>query len=233
MKKTKKNSPKQKLPLFALPQKVMMFSDDKSSQRQLVTLYNPYDFSIKYRVLSNYPDDYIIQEPEGIVKSRSSMDLILRHKKPHHSDCLNRKDRFKVFIYESYGENKRGAELGIAEFQCSLSANSKENDSKSGGNAAGYDDFFKQVSGVERDGEGRPRLERSFSSASSLALEEAGMRRPSLIYICLVVLCVIGLSVPDVNNKSPTLPWWCHSNENQRLVASYILGLLTIFLLRP
>ena len=37
-----------KLPVFVFPTKLNFIIDDKTSYKQSLTLYNPYDFTIKY-----------------------------------------------------------------------------------------------------------------------------------------------------------------------------------------
>jgi len=38
-----------KLPLFVFPTSLNFYSDDPSSHQQLLTVYNPYNFSLKYK----------------------------------------------------------------------------------------------------------------------------------------------------------------------------------------
>jgi len=38
-----------KLPLFVFPTLLNFYSDDPTSHQQLLTLYNPYNFSLKYK----------------------------------------------------------------------------------------------------------------------------------------------------------------------------------------
>ena len=37
------------LPVFTFPNSLQFFADDKDSLRQILTVYNPYDFPIKFR----------------------------------------------------------------------------------------------------------------------------------------------------------------------------------------
>ena len=38
-----------KLPVFVFPSALTFFSDDQSSHKQVLTLYNPYDFPLKFK----------------------------------------------------------------------------------------------------------------------------------------------------------------------------------------
>jgi len=38
-----------KLPVFVFPSNLTFYSDDQASHKQVLTLYNPYDFSLKFK----------------------------------------------------------------------------------------------------------------------------------------------------------------------------------------
>lgn len=38
-----------KLPVFVFPQNITFFLDDQSTHKQVLTLYNPYDFPVKFK----------------------------------------------------------------------------------------------------------------------------------------------------------------------------------------
>lgn len=38
-----------KLPVFVFPQNIIFFLDDQSTHKQVLTLYNPYDFPIRFK----------------------------------------------------------------------------------------------------------------------------------------------------------------------------------------
>lgn len=38
-----------KLPVFVFPTSLNFYLDDQSSQKQVLTLYNPYEFTVKFR----------------------------------------------------------------------------------------------------------------------------------------------------------------------------------------
>lgn len=43
-----------KLPVFVFPEELKFTSEDESAHKQILTLYNPYDFNIKFQSMSNY-----------------------------------------------------------------------------------------------------------------------------------------------------------------------------------
>lgn len=38
-----------KLPVFVFPQNITFYLDDQSTHKQILTLYNPYDFPVKFK----------------------------------------------------------------------------------------------------------------------------------------------------------------------------------------
>lgn len=38
-----------RLPVFVFPQSIAFFLDDQSTHKQVLTLYNPYDFPIRFK----------------------------------------------------------------------------------------------------------------------------------------------------------------------------------------
>ena len=38
-----------KLPVFVFPSSLTFYTDDQSSHKQVLTLYNPYDFALKFK----------------------------------------------------------------------------------------------------------------------------------------------------------------------------------------
>jgi hypothetical protein len=63
------------LPIHVYPQSFNFIADDTNTHRQVITLFNPHDYSIRYKVLTNEPKKYTVAEPEGTLKAKSSTDL--------------------------------------------------------------------------------------------------------------------------------------------------------------
>jgi hypothetical protein len=42
-----------KLPVFVFPQNITFYLDDQSTHKQILTLYNPYDFPVKFKGMIN------------------------------------------------------------------------------------------------------------------------------------------------------------------------------------
>lgn len=53
-----------RLPVFVFPTNLVFYSDDPQSHTRVVTIYNPYDFPLNYKMMSTDPNKYSVTEPE-------------------------------------------------------------------------------------------------------------------------------------------------------------------------
>ena len=60
-------TPDRPVHVFVSPNTLTFISQDYSSHKQVLTLYNPYDFKFKYKVLCTAQTKYTMLESEGIV----------------------------------------------------------------------------------------------------------------------------------------------------------------------
>ncbi|KAG5328703.1 MSPD1 protein, partial [Acromyrmex charruanus] len=88
-----------KLPIFVFPQSITFYLDDQSTHKQVLTLYNPYEFPVKFRVLCTAPYKYQVVDPEGIIKASSCVDIVVRHTAILANNC-NVIDKFRIHMHE-------------------------------------------------------------------------------------------------------------------------------------
>ncbi|CDQ94735.1 unnamed protein product [Oncorhynchus mykiss] len=90
-------SPPSPLPIFLFPSELVFYSDQRSSHRRVLTLYNPYTFTIRFKMLCTAPSLYSVAEAEGSVRAKSCVDLVVRHQdvSPRH---WGRRDRFRLEV---------------------------------------------------------------------------------------------------------------------------------------
>lgn len=113
-----------KLPVFVFPQSVTFFLDNQATHKQVLTLYNPYDFPVKFEgispiysfnvnlpfthlcltlhyilVLCTAPNKYKVVDPKGTIKARCCVDIVIRHTAPLASNC-NVIDKFRIHMQE-------------------------------------------------------------------------------------------------------------------------------------
>lgn len=106
-----------KVPVFVSPQSLTFSLDDKSSHRQIITLFNPYDFPVRFKgksrntviahvttfslfyclpiVFCTCTKKYTVVEPEGSISASSRVDIVVRHNAPAPAFCDIR-DKFRI-----------------------------------------------------------------------------------------------------------------------------------------
>lgn len=47
--RTRNSQREKKLPVFVFPEELKFHSDDEAAHKQILTLYNPYDFNVKFQ----------------------------------------------------------------------------------------------------------------------------------------------------------------------------------------
>jgi len=64
-----------KLPVFVFPEELQFVAEDESAHKQVLTVYNPYEFNIRFQVLSNTPHKYAVVEAQGSIKPHCCVDM--------------------------------------------------------------------------------------------------------------------------------------------------------------
>ncbi|KAF7237429.1 Motile sperm domain-containing protein 1 [Varanus komodoensis] len=113
------------LPVFVFPTELIFYADDQSTHKQVLTLYNPYEFALKFKVLCTTPNKYVVVDPAGAVKPQCCVDIVIRHRdvRPCHYGVI---DKFRLQVSE---QSQRKA-LGRKEVIATLLPTSKEQQQK-------------------------------------------------------------------------------------------------------
>ncbi|XP_070978077.1 motile sperm domain-containing protein 1-like isoform X1 [Oncorhynchus clarkii lewisi] len=198
-------SPPSPLPIFLFPSELVFYSDQRSSHRRVLTLYNPYTFTIRFKMLCTAPSLYSVAEAEGSVRAKSCVDLVVRHQdvSPRH---WGRRDRFRL---EVSGGGKGANREVWAELR--------------GGEAT-----------AQNQPTSPPRLlPPSLASLPYFTLPQK-VRRLSQFAVSVVmgVVCVAFLMLPLHSEPNNLVPSYAHVTVTQKLVCAYTLGLLTMVFLR-
>ncbi|XP_041842237.1 uncharacterized protein LOC121640500 isoform X1 [Melanotaenia boesemani] len=101
------------LPVFLFPSELLFYSDQRSSHRRVLTLYNPYSFRISFKMWCTAPSLYRVVEAEGSVAAKSCVDLVVRHLDVSPQNW-GRRDRFRMEV-RGGAERRRGRRGGEEE----------------------------------------------------------------------------------------------------------------------
>lgn len=105
----------QKIPVFVYPNAIKFYLTSRTTHKQLLTLYNPYDFPVRFKgkpvnykssvlyeivlVLCTAPNKYSVIDPEGSIGPRSCVDIVIRHNAPISAHC-NVIDKFRISMQD-------------------------------------------------------------------------------------------------------------------------------------
>lgn len=212
------------LPVFLFPSELVFYSEQRSSHRRVLTLYNPYSFRISFKMLCTAPSLYRVVEAEGSVRPKSCVDLVVRHLDVSPRNW-GRRDRFRMEI-------RGGGQVGGREIWAELRGGGEDEEEEE-------ERRRKKQEGVGEEKRTR-RQQRVLSpllvpTYARLQLPTCtAVRSVSQWVVCvfMAMLCVAVLMLPHHNDSSSVVPHCLHVSTNQKLACAYTLGLLTMMFLR-
>ncbi|CAF0799322.1 unnamed protein product [Rotaria sp. Silwood1] len=211
------------LPFFCSSNSLLFYLDDPSTFSQVLTLYNPYDFVVRYKVLCTAPKKYSVTEPQGEIRAQHSVDTIVRLLDTS-SSSTNQNVVHKIRV--QYFDRRKSQELiGKRDITCSiLSYKPLEQNF----------DEEPNITGTTR----RTRTNTTTTTTNPTTVPQQETRDPLVVFILSILgaLCAFVLVLPTVpdneNSLSPRIPSYLHMTTNSKVIASYILGILTVVFIR-
>ncbi|KAL1517747.1 hypothetical protein ABEB36_001478 [Hypothenemus hampei] len=207
------------IPVFAFPSSLKFFLGTKSTHTQVLTLYSPYNFPVKYKVHchSSAWDKYIVPNPEGTIPGQSSVDLVITHKQLITSNC-NVPDKLKILIQDPVTEQIIGGKLVEAVLLNGERDNRSHTDEDF--------DFHSQ--------EGSTRLVQSGRTLQRIPPNLQTTTTNHLVSSLIVAICAIILFLPtEAEAPKPTnLPSYLQVSHKIQLLASLLLGVFLCILVR-
>ncbi|XP_063681615.1 motile sperm domain-containing protein 1-like isoform X3 [Bolinopsis microptera] len=194
------------LPVFISPTELKYYTDDISSHKQVVTIYNPYSYTLKYKVLCTAPRKYHVIESEGLIKSHCRIDVVIRHKEPLDESTL---DKFQIQLFDNGSSAIRGHKQVISHV---LPRKPK-------------------VTVQEAPMQQLPPPEHQETFAVTESNTDRGQHRMDPLVLLVAAVCGMALLLPTWQVDSSTLPPYLHLTIHQKLVVAYVLGLVTMVIL--
>uniref|UniRef100_A0A8C9HYH8 Motile sperm domain-containing protein 3 n=1 Tax=Piliocolobus tephrosceles TaxID=591936 RepID=A0A8C9HYH8_9PRIM len=190
-------------------------ADQRSGPRQLLTLYNPTGTALRFRVLCTAPAKYTVFDAEGYVKPQSCIDIVIRHVAPipSHYDV---QDRFRIELSE---EGAEGRVVGRKDITSVLRAPAYPLELQGQPDPAPHPG---PPAGTP------PPTARHFQEHPRQQLATSSF----LLFLLTGIVSVAFLLLPLQDELSSQLPQVLHVSLGQKLVAAYVLGLLTMVFLR-
>lgn len=197
------------LPVFIFPPALDFYADDQASHKQVLTLYNPFPRVLRYKVLSTAPLHYTVVDAEGLVKPNSCIDIVTRHRdiRARHYGSA---DKFRVEIWEEGGGRGVGGRKDIPATLHPTRPQSRERGTSESPKWHPPSHVFSVRHGVPR-----PLSPGLFG-----------------LYILVGLVSLVVLMLPLHGDPRSFLHENLHVSVIQKLVAAYVLGLLTMVFLQ-
>jgi len=224
-----------RLPVFVFPTSLVFYSDDPQSHTRVITIYNPYDFPLTYKVLATDPTKFTVTDAEGVIKARCGIDVLIRHT----DVCIRSegvRDKFRVQLSEHkkkriLGTRDVGAMLLPTQDQSKIDSD-KPFEEFYGNSASNAGSGARQSYSSSSPQRPSPSLDPASSSSSSSSSSSVA----SPVGVAVVAAACLGaLMLPSVGDISPTVfnfPDYLYLTLHQKLLAAYILGMITVVAFR-
>jgi hypothetical protein len=213
------------LPFFCSSNSLFFYLDDPSTFSQVLTLYNPYDFIVRYKVLCTAPTKYSIAEPQGEIRAQHSVDTIVRLLDSS-SSSTNQNVVHKIRI-QFFDRRKSQDLIGKRDVVCSiLSYKPLEQN---------FDEEHGITGTLTRN---RANTTTTTITTNSIPATQHETRDPLVIIVLAILgaICAFILVLPTIpdneNSLTTRIPSYLHMTTNSKIIASYILGLLTVVFIR-
>ncbi|XP_065201744.1 motile sperm domain-containing protein 1-like isoform X2 [Planococcus citri] len=207
-----------KIPVFVFPNSVSFVLEDKTTHKQILSLYNPYDYTVKYRVLSTSPEKYIVSTPEGTIPSHYRADIVVRHNeiKPSNCDII---DKFRIQMQDKTNKKVIGRHdvTAILRSKVNLDAHRLTPEREN----------FQVVPGSHSQS-----MQTSILPTNQMRQDISNPQSPNYVILTIAVVCIGGLFLPTEKEGSSFYNGF-HISIGLKLVFSYVLGLVTMVILKP
>jgi len=210
-----------KVPVFVFPVQLDFYYEDQTTHKRVVTIYNPYEFDVTFKVLCNNPKKYAVVEPEGRIMGQKCVDIVIRHVAVSPQTCETT-DKFRIHMFEEGTQEI----LGKKDILATLHPGAPEAESSSLGTSQRktlgvLGSLQSQQQGAQQTREGQQNRENA----------------PNYVACVAAVVCILALFLPTEGEKGDTANLladhaWLHLSVNQKLVFAYVLGLVTMAILR-
>lgn len=214
------------LPFFCSANSLLFYLNDPSSLSQVLTLYNPYEFTVRYKILCTAPQKYSIGEPQGEIRAQHSIDTVVRLLDTSSSFTnQNVEQRIRIQFFD---RRKSQELIGKRDVVCKIFS---------------YKPAEQNPDEDIHDTTRSNRMRMNTTTATTFTTNstinpQTETRDPWVLFIltiigivCAVILVLPTIPDPDTNSQMK-IPSYLHMTTNSKVIASYVLGLLTVVFIR-
>jgi len=211
-------------PVFVFPGSLDFYLDDQSTHKRVLTLYNPYDVDILFKVLCNNPKKYAVVEPEGRILGQKCTDIVVRHVAVS-PVAVQQTDKFRIHIYDSASPDAEVA--GKRDILATLHPGVPDPTDKHGTSLPHRPGSTASILPPPEQG---PQGWDTNSPYSSSMIHEH--QHPNYIACFAAIVCIAALFLPTEGEDHFADYPYLQLTVNQKLVFAYVLGLVTMAILR-
>ncbi|XP_063625158.1 motile sperm domain-containing protein 1-like [Cydia splendana] len=208
-------------PVFVFPVSLEFYLSARHTHKQLLTVYNPYDFSVNFKVLCTAPNKFTVIDPEGLIAPQSCIDIVVRYTQPSVLHC-NTTEKFRITMYD---RNTQQA-LGKRDIPTKLLEGEPINP-----NMESLGDSFHPLSS-------RVTPQKQAEEHMHVQCNHPHHREHqpvNVVAVAVSICCIAALLLPTQPETvaESQFPEWLHIGSNLKLVFSFVLGLVSMLVLRP
>ncbi|XP_063538734.1 motile sperm domain-containing protein 1-like [Cydia strobilella] len=208
-------------PVFVFPVSLEFYLSARHTHKQLLTVYNPYDFSVNFKVLCTAPNKFTVIDPEGLIAPQSCIDIVVRYTQPSVLHC-NTTEKFRITMYD---RNTQQA-LGKRDIPTKLLEGEPINP-----NLESLGDSFHPLSSrVVPQKQAEEHMHDKCNHSHHREHQPV-----NVVAVAVSICCIAALLLPTQPETvvESQFPEWLHIGSNLKLVFSFVLGLVSMLVLRP
>ncbi|KAJ8719689.1 hypothetical protein PYW08_011864 [Mythimna loreyi] len=214
-------------PVFVFPVSLEFYLNARHTYKQLLTVYNPYEFSVDFKVLCTSPKKFTVIDAEGIIAPQSCIDIVVRYIQP--SASYRERESIEKFRISMYDSNTHQA-LGKRDILTKLIEGEPSNTT----HQESVGDSFHPLT-VRPPPALKPTME---EHSRVTACQRPTPREPqpvNVVAVAVSICCIAALLLPTQPEEVMKSQWpdWLHIGSNLKLVFSFVLGLVCMLVLRP
>ncbi|XP_069684660.1 motile sperm domain-containing protein 1-like isoform X2 [Periplaneta americana] len=206
------------VPVFVYPTPITFYLEDQNTHKHVLTLYNPYEFPIRFRVLCTAPNKYTVVDPEGSVRPKCCIDIVIRHSAVSPANC-NVTDKFRIHMQNHTTKQLMGKQDVAATLLPGRPTGLMPEQEEFQRLPARLDlptaNIVQQQFGIVRDH------------------RQGRIQTPNYIVVVAAIVCIVALLLPTQGDKDTKFPVYLHLTFNLKLVFAFVLGMVTMAILKP
>jgi len=208
-------------PVFVFPGALDFYLEDQTTHKRVLTIYNPFDVDIFFKVLCNNPKKYAVVEPEGRILGQKCADIVVRHVGVSPA-AVQQTDKFRIHIYDEGSTEVAGKRDVLATLH---PGSPDPGDSKHGSSLP-----HRPAAALESPPGGRGPHGVTYYNAHN---GDGTTAAPVNYIACFAaVVCIAALFLPTEGEPALADYPYLQLTVNQKLVFAYVLGLVTMAILR-